>query len=162
MRLHDVVIHEGDAEKINTVLTTFLGESGATEALLIDRSGQLLAATGANRALDTVSISALAAGAFSSTGALAQLLGETEFTVLFHQGNKESMHVSTVDDQAILLAIFGERTTVGMVRLFAKEAASAIGQVLSEARSKPRSMGDLSAPLTPEESRTTFGEPTKS
>ena len=57
MRLHDVVIHEGDAEKINTVLTTFLGESGASEALLIDRSGQLLAATGANRALDTVSIS---------------------------------------------------------------------------------------------------------
>jgi predicted regulator of Ras-like GTPase activity (Roadblock/LC7/MglB family) len=108
-----MVIHESDAEQINAVLTTFLGESGATEALLIDRSGQLLAMTGANRALDTVSISALAAGAFSSTGALAQLLGETEFTVLFHQGNKESMHVSTVDDQAILLAIFGERTTVG-------------------------------------------------
>lgn len=161
MRLHDVVIHEGDAEKINAVLTTFLGESGATEVLLIDRSGQLLAATGANRALDTVSISALAAGAFSSTGALAQLLGETEFTVLFHQGNKESMHVSTVDDQAILLAIFGERTTVGMVRLFAKEAATAIGQILTESRAKPRSMGDLSAPLTAEESRTTFGEPQK-
>ena len=161
MRLHDVVIHEGDAEKINEVLTTFLGESGATEALLIDRSGQLLAATGANRALDTVSISALAAGAFSSTGALAQLLGETEFTVLFHQGNKESMHVSTVDDQAILLAIFGERTTVGMVRLFAKEAAAAIGQILIESRAKPRSMGDLSTPLTADESRTTFGEQQK-
>ena len=55
-----MVIHESDAENINAVLTTFLGESGATEALLIDRSGQLLAATGANRALDTVSISALA------------------------------------------------------------------------------------------------------
>jgi predicted regulator of Ras-like GTPase activity (Roadblock/LC7/MglB family) len=162
VRLHDVIIHEGDAEKINEVLTTFLGESGATEALLIDRSGQLLAATGANRALDTVSISALAAGAFSSTGALAQLLGETEFTVLFHQGNKESMHVSTVDDQAILLAIFGERTTVGMVRLFAKEAATAIGQILIESRAKPRSMGDLSTPLTADESRTTFGEQQKS
>ncbi len=105
-----MVIREIDSEKINQVLTTFLGESGASEALLIDRSGQLLSMTGANRALDTVSISALAAGAFSSTGALAQLLGETEFTVLFHQGAKESMHVSTVDDQAILLAIFGERT----------------------------------------------------
>jgi len=81
--------------------------------------------------------------------------------VLFHQGNKESMHVSTVDDQAILLAIFGERTTVGMVRLFAKEAATAIGQILTESRAKPRSMGDLSTPLTAEESRTTFGGPTK-
>ena len=162
MRLHDTVIHEGDAEKINAVLTTFLGESGATEALLIDRSGQLLAMTGANRALDTASISALAAGAFSSTGALAQLLGETEFTVLFHQGNKESIHVSTVDDQAILLAIFGERTTVGMVRLFAKEAATAVGQLLAEARSKPRNKGALSTPLTADESLTSFGEPKKS
>jgi len=159
--VHDLVIHEGDATKINAVLTTFLGESGATEALLIDRSGQLLAATGANRALDTASISALAAGAFSSTGALAQLLGETEFTVLFHQGNKESMHVSTVDDHAILLAIFGEKTTVGMVRLFAKEAATAIGQILTESRARPRSMGDLSTPLTAEESRTAFGDPKK-
>jgi predicted regulator of Ras-like GTPase activity (Roadblock/LC7/MglB family) len=161
VRPHDTVIHEDDAEKINAVLTTFLGESGASEALLIDRSGQLLAATGANRALDTVSISALAAGAFSSTGALAKLLGETEFTVLFHQGNKESMHVSTVDDQSILLAIFGERTTVGMVRLFAKEAAAAIGQILVESRNQPRSMGELSRPLTADESRTNFGNPTK-
>jgi predicted regulator of Ras-like GTPase activity (Roadblock/LC7/MglB family) len=159
--VHDLVIHEGDATKINAVLTTFLGESGATEALLIDRSGQLLAATGSNRALDTASISALAAGAFSSTGALAQLLGETEFTVLFHQGNKESMHVSTVDDHAILLAIFSEKTTVGMVRLFAKEAATAIGQILTESRARPRSMGDLSTPLTADESRTAFGEPKK-
>lgn len=153
-----MVIREGDSEKINQVLTTFLGESGASEALLIDRSGQLLTMTGANRALDTVSISALAAGAFSSTGALAQFLGETEFTVLFHQGAKESMHVSTVDDQAILLAIFGERTTVGMVRLFAKEAAIAVGKILAEARERPKDMKEMSTPLTAEESRTGFGE----
>ena len=158
MKLHDMAIHESDAEQINAVLTTFLGESGATEALLIDRSGQLLAMTGANRALDTVSISALAAGAFSSTGALAQLLGETEFTVLFHQGNKESMHVSTVDDQAILLAIFGERTTVGMVRLFAKEAGTAIGAILAETRSRPQRTGALAAPLHKDEVQSSLRE----
>src|SRR6266704_1817195 len=161
MRTDRVVIHETEAERIDAVLVGFLAESGASEVLLIDRSGQPLAQRG-GASHDTVSIAALAAGAFSSTGAMAQLLGETEFSVLFHQGNKESMHVSTVDDQAILLAIFGERTTVGMVRLFAKEAASAIGQILSEARSKPRSMGDLSAPLSAEESRTRFGEPKES
>ena len=71
------------------------------------------------------------------------------------------MHVSTVDDQAILLAIFGERTTVGMVRLFAKEAATAIGQILAAARAKPSNRGALSQPLTAEESRTSFGEQKK-
>jgi len=159
--LHDLVIHEQEAARINSVLRAFMQESGSSETLLIDRGGQLLATGGLTGSFDTVSISALAAGAFSSTGALAQLLGETEFTVLFHQGNKESMHVSTVDDQAILLAIFGERTTVGMVRLFAKEAAAAIGQILAAARAKPSNRGALSQPLTAEESRTSFGEPKK-
>ena len=148
-----MVIREIDSEKINQVLTTFLGESGASEALLIDRSGQLLSMTGANRALDTVSISALAAGAFSSTAALARLLGESEFSVLFHEGAKESLHVSTVDDDAILLAIFDERTTVGMVRLFAREASQGLGAILLEARRRPRRTGVLAAPLTPEEAR---------
>ncbi len=162
MKVRDMVIREEDAARINQILTRFLADAGAEEVLLIDRSGQLLAMDGVSRALDTVSISALAAAAFSSTCAMAQLLGETEFTVLFHEGVKQSIHVSTVDEEAILLAIFDERTTVGMVRLFAKEAATAIGQILSDARSKPRNMGDLSSPLSAEESRTSFGEPKKS
>src|SRR5215467_895813 len=148
-----MAIHEADAEKITAVLTTFLGESGASEALLIDRSGQLLSMTGANRALDTVSISALAAAAFSSTSAMAQLLGETEFTVLFHEGIKQSIHVSTVDEEAILLAIFDERTTGGMVRLFAKEAGKAVAGVLAETRSRPKRTGDFATPLRPDEAR---------
>ena len=90
-----------------------------------------------------MSIGALAAGAYSSTSAIASLLGETEFSVLFHQGARESIHVSTVDDQTILLAIFGERTTVGMVRLFAKEASRAIQAVLDGPRARPQRVGAL-------------------
>jgi predicted regulator of Ras-like GTPase activity (Roadblock/LC7/MglB family) len=162
MSLNDnLAIHEEDAQRINGVLLHFLGESGAMESLLIDRSGQLLARGGASRSLDTVSLSALAAGAFSSTAAMARLLGETEFTMLFHQGVKESIHVAAVDEHAILLAIFDSRTTVGMVRLFAKEAATAIGQILAAARAKPSNRGALSKPLTAEESRTSLGEPKK-
>ncbi len=83
-------------------------------------------------------LGALAAAAFSATAALAQLLGESEFSVLFHEGVKESMHVSTVDEQTILLAIFDERTTVGMVRVFAREATSAIGAILAGTRNGRR------------------------
>lgn len=148
MRTHTMVIQEEDAARIQETLQVFLGESGAAEALLIDRSGQLLAMDGIARALDTVSISALAAAAFSSTGAMAQLLGETEFTVLFHEGVKQSIHVSTVDEEAILLAIFDDRTTVGMVRLFAKEASRGIGQILAEARTRPAARtGVFATPL---------------
>lgn len=153
MRVHDIVIHEADAARIDAVLGRFLADSGCAAALLIDRSGQPLAETGVSRTLDTGSIGALAAAAFSATAALAQLLGESEFSVLFHEGVRESMHVSTVDDETILLAIFDERTTVGMVRLFAREASTSIGGILEETRKRPKRVGALAAPLTAEEMR---------
>ena len=158
MSRRDVAIHEEAAHRIDRILEQFLGESGAVDALLIDRSGQLLARSGSARSLDTVSLSALAAGAFSSTAAMARLLGESEFTMLFHQGRKENIHVAAVDEQAILLAVFDHRTTVGMVRLFAKEATTAIESVLAESRERPTRVGDLAGPLTPGEQGPTFRE----
>ena len=158
MSTRDVAIHEDAARQIQEVLRRFLGESSAADALLIDRSGQLLAQSGADASLDTVSLSALAAGAFSSTAAMARLLGEPEFTVLFHQGVKENIHVAAVDEHAILLAVFGDRTTVGMVRLFAQEATAAIGAILATARARPHRAGVLAAPLTMGEERPLFRE----
>ena len=158
MSTHDVAIHEEAAQGIDRILAQFLAESGAVDALLIDRSGQLLARSGSARSLDTVSLSALAAGAFSSTAAMARLLGETEFTMLFHQGMKENIHVASVNDQAILLAVFDHRTTVGMVRLFAKEATAAIGVVLGDAKARPTRTGALAEPLTDGETSPMFKE----
>lgn len=153
MRLHDIVIHESDAARIDAVLRRFLSDSSCSAVVLIDRSGQPLAEAGTARTLDVGSVGALAAAAFSATAALAQLLGESEFSVLFHEGVKESMHVSTVDEQTILLAIFDEHTTIGMVRLFAREACASIGAVLEETRKRPKLVGVLATPLTAEETR---------
>ena len=153
MRLHDIVIHESEAARIDAVLHRFLSDSNSSAALLIDRSGQPLAEAGTARTLDIGSIGALAAAAFASTAALARLLGESEFSVLFHEGVKESMHVSTVDEHTILLAIFDDHTTIGMVRLFAREACASIGAALQETRKRPKLVGVLAAPLTAEETR---------
>lgn len=159
MRLDDVVIHEDDAAKIEEVLGRFLAESGATEALLIDRGGHPLARSGTSTSLDVVSVAALAAGAFGSTGAMAQLLGETEFSVLFHEGVRQSINVSTVDASTILLAIFDGRTTVGMVRLFAKEANKAVAAILADARKRPKRTDELAEHLAGHELLHPFGRP---
>jgi len=159
MKLRNTVIQEQDAARIHEILSHFLGDSGAVEALLIDRAGQLMAMEGDSQSLDAVSISALAAAAYSSTAAMAQLLGEPEFSVLFHEGTKRSIHVSTVDDDAILLAIFDHRTTVGMVRLLAGEATRAIGGVLGEARVRPKPQTEFGAPLNENESRAAWTPP---
>jgi predicted regulator of Ras-like GTPase activity (Roadblock/LC7/MglB family) len=159
MKPHNTVIQVQDSTRIHEILTRLLGESGAVEALLIDRAGQLLAVVGASQSLDAVSISALAAAAFSSTAAMARLLGEPEFSVLFHQGAKRSIHVSTVDEDSILLAIFDERTTIGMVRLFAAEASRSVGAVLGEARARPKPSAEFAVPLNDAESRAPWTPP---
>ena len=146
-------MHEADAAGVQALLERFLADASCAATLLIDRGGESLAVAGTARAFDVVSIAALAASAFSSTAPLARLLGEREFSVLIHEGVKESLHVSTVDDGSILLAIFDERTSVGMVRVFAREVSKKIGAILAEARTRPRRTGAVAAPVTPEEAR---------
>jgi predicted regulator of Ras-like GTPase activity (Roadblock/LC7/MglB family) len=131
----------GDADRIQDVLERLMADAGSAAVVLIGRDGQSLAAAGAARALDLVSMAALAASGFGSTAPLAQLLGEREFSVLIHEGVRQSLHVSVVDDATILIAVFDERTTLGMVRVFAREAARKLATILEEARTRAPSAG---------------------
>ena len=136
-----LAIGDADAGRIQDVLERLMADASCAAVVLIGRDGESLAAAGAARALDLVSVAGLAAGGFSSTAPLAQLLGEREFSVLIHEGVRQSLHVSVVDDGTILIAVFDERTTLGMVRVFAREAARTLATILEEARTRARSAG---------------------
>jgi predicted regulator of Ras-like GTPase activity (Roadblock/LC7/MglB family) len=82
--------------------------------------------------LDTTSIAALVAGSFASTREVARKLGETEFSVLFHQGSNENIHITLVSDRALAVIIFDDRTTIGMVRLYAQQVADDLTAVLAD------------------------------
>lgn len=127
----DFVIYEQDLRALEAELARFLDESEATCALLVHRSGQVVAQRGFTRRVDTTSLAALAAGAFASTMAVAQLLGEPEFNAMFQEGQRANIHLSTVGDRAILVAVFDHRTTIGMVRLCAAEAGGRLDRVFS-------------------------------
>ena len=131
-----LAIGDGEMMKIQAVLERLLADTGCAAIVLSGRGGESLAAAGAARALDMVSMAALAAGGFSSTAPLAQLLGEREFSVLIHEGVRQSLHLSAVDEATILVAVFDERTTVGMVRVFAREAATKLATILDETRTR--------------------------
>jgi predicted regulator of Ras-like GTPase activity (Roadblock/LC7/MglB family) len=129
-----LAIADADVVRIQTLLERLMADAACAAVLLLARGGESLATAGAARTLDMVSVAALAAGGFSSTAPLAQLLGEREFSAVIHEGARQSLHVSAVDDTTILIAVFDERTTVGMVRVFACEAARKLAAVLDEAR----------------------------
>jgi predicted regulator of Ras-like GTPase activity (Roadblock/LC7/MglB family) len=132
MRKARLVFYEQDIEEINKILADFLERSQAKCALLIDKEGHLVTKKGFTKSFNTDSIAALVAGSFAATKQVAQLLGETEFTVLFHQGKNENIHIGLVAERALVVVIFDDRTTLGMVRLYAEELTTKLTATMLE------------------------------
>jgi len=112
---------EDDFGAITTSLQKFLVNSNARCALLVDRTGQLVATVGEQPTFDPTAFATLTAADFSANDQLAKLIGETDFNSLFHQGEKESMYLADVAHRVILVVLFDTRTTLGLVRLKMKE-----------------------------------------
>ena len=108
---------EDDSGAITHTLEHFLAECNARSALLVDRSGQLVAMVGERPAFDPTAFATLTAADFSANDQLAKLIGETDFNSLFHQGERESMYLSDIAHRVILVVLFDNRTTLGLVRL---------------------------------------------
>jgi predicted regulator of Ras-like GTPase activity (Roadblock/LC7/MglB family) len=106
-----------DDHALRRGMERLLQESNARCAMLVDRGGQLLAQAGERPDFDTTTFATLTAADFSANDQLARLLGETDFTSLVHQGERESMLVSDIARRAILVILFDSRTTLGLVRL---------------------------------------------
>lgn len=127
---HDrLSFYKEDIEKIDKLLSEFLRLAGAKCALLIDKEGHLVTKRGEVRTVDMDTISALVAGSFAATKEMARLLGEEEFTALFHQGERDNIQLSLVGDRTLLTILFDDRTTVGMVRLYANETAKKLADI---------------------------------
>ena len=126
-----MVYYAEDIKALEQVLDRLLDLSRATRAMLIDVEGQMVASRGQGAGhLDIQSLSALVAGSFAATKATAKLLGEKEFSVLFHQGEKDSIQLTLIEDRLLLGIIFDDTTTIGMVRLYATETARKVLEVM--------------------------------
>ncbi len=120
---------EGDFGAITQSLERFLQETNARCALLVDRTGQLVATVGEKPTFDPTAFATLTAADFSANDQLAKLIGETEFNSLFHQGERESMYLADVLHRVILVVLFDSRTTLGLVRLKVKAAVDELGRL---------------------------------
>ncbi len=108
---------EEDFASISQQLQRFLFESSARCAILVDRSGQLVTTVGDRPTFDVTAFATLTAADFSANDQLARLIGESDFNTLFHQGERESMLLADVARRLILVVLFDNRTTLGLVRL---------------------------------------------
>ena len=123
---------EDDFSAITQSLQRFLYDSNARCALLVDRTGQLVATVGEQPNFDPTAFATLTAADFSANDQLAKLIGESDFNTLFHQGEKESMYLADVARRVILVVLFDNRTTLGLVRLKMKNAVDELAKLFEQ------------------------------
>jgi len=131
-----LILTKTEITQIHRTLLQMLKQSEAKCGILVDADGKCLAKKGFTQNIDTDALAALIAGSFASTRAMAAIVGETDFSVLFHQGERDHIHNILVDNDTILTVIFDDRTTIGMVRLYSKESAKVLHEILAKARVK--------------------------
>ena len=108
-----------------------VSSSLAHSALLIDRSGQLITHQGNTLGTDVLSLSALTAANFGATAEIARILGEEEFTLLFHKGRSENIYFSAVGEDVILVTLFDDQTSLGSIRLQINKIIDELSSILS-------------------------------
>jgi predicted regulator of Ras-like GTPase activity (Roadblock/LC7/MglB family) len=147
MTLPDLVLYDEEFRKIKDSLNRLASDANANVVFLVDKNGQQIAAHGEIENLDTTSLASLTAGNVAATDGLARLIGEKEFSILFHEGERDNIHISIVAQRVILVVIFDERSSLGLVRLRVRKAAAELEDVLSQMAEKASQEGQ--APASP-------------
>ena len=132
MSLSNYAVLEEDFSRFRTTLERLREASNSKIVFLLDKNGQQIASVGDLQKIDPTSLASLTAGNVAATDGLAKLIGEREFSILFHEGENDSLHINVVGGWAILLVLFDERSSLGLVRLRVKKASVELEAILEE------------------------------
>lgn len=140
----NLVLFEEDVAKIDEEIKKLRQQTNSNLVFLVDRDGQLIASCGDKEDLDTTSLASLTAGNIAATGGMAKLIGEKEFSILFHEGERDNIHISIIAKRVILVIIFDQRSSLGLVRLRVKKSSEALAHIFDEIQKKKESEGQES------------------
>jgi len=125
------ILAQEQLDGIDNILQEGLMDLGVKSAILIDMSGNIIAnCDNGNVKHDIYSLAALAAGNFGAVAAMAKIIGEQEFSLLFHKGKTENIHFSKILTDFLLITLFGNDVSLGFLRLKVDEAIGNIETLL--------------------------------
>lgn len=128
----DLVMYEKEFKQVDAELQKLHFQANSKVVFLVDKNGQLIASAGETQGIDTTSLASLTAGNIAATGGMAKLIGEKEFSILFHEGERDNIHISVIGQRVILVVIFDQRSSLGLVRLRVKKASEALAKIFEE------------------------------
>ena len=136
------ILRDKEYQGFQATLKRLLADSYAKVVFLVEKNGSLMASAGETGDFDTTSLASLAAGNIAATGGLASLIGEKEFSILFHEGERDNMHLTVVANRLILVVMFDRRSSVGLVRLRVRRAAVDLERILRDVDAKAEQVED--------------------
>lgn len=145
----NLVLTEEGLRELNRVLGKLVTDAGARAVLLLEKSGQLLAAQGETAGLDTMSLAALLVGAFGSNRAIAGIFGESEFRLLYQQGQQQSLYIQAVGPQALLAVIFPSNVPIGKVKFNVEQLGGLLDSVFAGMQQPGAAPPKPAAPAVP-------------
>ncbi len=136
MHESQLVMQQEDFDVLNAIINKLVRDANARGIFVVDKAGQLIAETGELQGIDSTSLASLTAGCIAATGGLAKIVGEEEFPTHFHQGARDNLHMTLVGDRMILVVIFDDRSSLGLVRLRVKKAGNELGKLFEGIRKR--------------------------
>ena len=131
-----LVMQQEDFDVVLATVQKLVRDANAKGVFVVDKAGQLVAEAGEMQGIDSTSLASLTAGCVAATGGLAKIVGEEEFPIHFHQGERDNLHMSAVGDRMILVVVFDERSSLGLVRLRVKKAGAELAKLFEEVNKK--------------------------
>ena len=134
-----LVMLQEDFDGVLAIINKLVRDANAKGIFVVDKAGQLIAEAGEMQGIDSTSLASLTAGCVAATGGLAKIVGEQEFPIHFHQGERDNLHMTLVGDRMILVVVFDERSSLGLVRLRVKKAGNELGKLFEGIRKRTAS-----------------------
>jgi predicted regulator of Ras-like GTPase activity (Roadblock/LC7/MglB family) len=131
-----LVMYDEDFRRILAVIQRLVKDANAKGVFVVDKNGQLIGEAGEMRDVDSTSLASLTAGSVAATGGLAKIVGEDEFPIHFHQGERDNLHITLVASRIILVVVFDERSSLGLVRLRVKKAGQDLARIFEDLKKK--------------------------
>ena len=130
------VMFPEEQQQMTVVCGHLVRDANAKAVLLIGRDGQPIADSGDVDELDVTSLSSLTAGNVAATGGISKILREKDFTSQFHEGEKTHVHITLVAGRAILVVLFDQRSSLGLVRLRVRKATEEMARLFEQVARK--------------------------
>lgn len=129
-------LQQEDLDQFDLVLSDLVRKTEAMLAMIVEKAGYLIHQHGNSESVDTVTLATLGSNAFNATAFMAQLVNENNFASMYQQGETYSTLIMNIDENCLLVLVFGTDQTVGSMKYYSAPAVKQIAAQIKVASAR--------------------------